>query len=121
MANVDLNTAIKNLVATEVAKTLEPYRLMLERLAAFIEGSPAPRGPGRPPKAAGGKRGRKARKNGKNAASKFEAGMAVRYRQGRGEFDAKVASVDVEKNQVALVRAKDGKKVNRPASKIYPA
>jgi ribosomal protein L16/L10AE len=45
----------------------------------------------------------------------------VRYRQGRGEFEAKVVEVDTEKNLVTVERAKDGKKVSRPAAKLYPA
>ncbi|HEY3446754.1 MAG TPA: hypothetical protein VGK67_10340 [Myxococcales bacterium] len=122
MAKVDLNTAIRNLVAVEVERTLEPYRQLLERLEQFVGGAPARRGPGRPPKAGGrGRPGRKAAKAGTGDASKFKVGQAVKYRQGRGEFEATVAAVDTEKNLVSLERSKDGKKVDRPASKIYPA
>ena len=121
MAKVDLNTAIRNLVAVEVERTLEPYRQLLERLEQFVGGASVRRGPGRPPKA--GNRGRPARraKVGAGDASKFKVGQAVKYRQGRGEFEATVSAVDTEKNLVSLERSKDGKKVDRPASKIYQA
>jgi sRNA-binding protein len=122
MPNVDLNAAIRKLVAAEVDRTLEPYQQMLERLVQLLGQKPARRGPGRPPKAAGARRGRKARKarkGGKGDASRFREGQVVKYRQGRGEFEATVLAVDVENNSVKLERKKDGKKVERPATKIY--
>jgi len=124
MANVDLNAAIRNLVAAEVEKTLEPYRELLERMESFVRGEAPKRGPGRPPKAAGAKKpGRKPGKRAKaqGDASKFQVGQAVKYKQGRGEFDATVTGVDVEANTVQIERSKDGKKLTRPAGKVYPA
>jgi sRNA-binding protein len=128
MANVDLNSAIRNLVSAEVEKTLQPYRQMLERFAQAIGSAPAARGPGRPRKVAaeaaparrGGRKARKAVAVAGDAA-KFSEGQSVRYKQGRGEFEAKVVSVDKETNIVTVERAKDGKVVARPAAKIYAA
>ena len=121
MAKADLNTAIRNLVVTEVESILEPYRGLLERMAGFFGSAPASRGPGRPPRAEG--RGRPARRAARSAnmgdASKFKVGQAVRYRQGRGEFEATITAVDVEGGMVSIERTSDGKKLDRPASKIY--
>ncbi|MGC4115864.1 MAG: hypothetical protein QM765_14970 [Myxococcales bacterium] len=118
MARDDRNTAIRNLVAVEVERTLEPYRELLERAEQFVSGAPARHGPGRPPKAAGRARPARRAAKGSGDASKFKVGQAVKYRQGRGEFEATVAEVDAEKNLVTVERSKDGKKVVRPASKI---
>ena len=120
MANVDLNHAIRNLVAAEVERTLEPYRLMLDRLVRLVGQKPARRGPGRPPKAASApRRRRKARRGGKVDATRFREGQVVRYKQGRGEFEATVLSVDAAAGIVKLERKKDGKKIGRPAAKVY--
>ncbi|MBI5547325.1 MAG: hypothetical protein HY901_25870 [Deltaproteobacteria bacterium] len=120
MANVDLNGAIRGLVAAEVERALEPYRLMLDRLASVIGAKPERAAPGRAPKAgAAPRRGPKPARAGKGDASKFQEGQAVRYRQGRGEFEATVLAIDTERNVVTVERAKDGKKVERPAAKIY--
>ena len=128
MPNVDLNSAIRSLVAGEVEKILLPYKHLLERMAQFVGGKPAAkRGPGRPPKAVkaavGGKRrqrrGKKARKGSKGDVSRFHDGQAVRYKQGRGEFAASVVSIDKDAGTLTLERTKDGKKVVRPAFKVY--
>jgi len=128
MSNVDLNASIRGLVSGEVEKILLPYRQILERMAQFMGEKPAKRGPGRPPKAAvaaGGKKhrrkGRKARKAGKGDVSKFREGQTVHYKQGRGEFEASVVAIDLAAGSLLLERAKDGKKVNRPAAKVYAA
>ena len=122
MPRVDLNDAIRNLVAGEVERTLAPYQQLLARLEQFMGGAPAPRGPGRPPKAGGRARpARRPAKLGKGDASKFKVGQAVKYRQGRGEFEATVSAVDTGTNIVSIERIKDGKKIDRPASKLYEA
>ena len=51
---------------------------------------------------------------GRGDASKFKDGQAVRYKQGRGEFEAKVVKIDADSNTVTIQRAKDGKKTMNP-------
>ena len=129
MPNVDLNAAIANLVAAEVKAILEPYMSTLDRVAAFVGGQPARRGPGRPRKSAGLKAKpshRRARRgsNVKRAArllKKFSEGQSVTYKQGRGAFEAKVLSIDTEAGTLILARATDGKKVMRPVRKVTAA
>jgi hypothetical protein len=126
MPNFDLDTAIRGLVSSEVEKVLEPYKSLLERMAAFA-GAPAPRrGPGRPPRGAAPvrrqRRGRGGgRRNSKGDASRFSEGQAVRYKQGRGIFDATVMGINAEDNTLTIQRVKDGKKIVRPAGKVYVA
>jgi len=48
------------------------------------------------------------------------AGQTVLYRQGRGEFEATVVSVDSTASTVVLKRTTDGKTVSRPFAKLYP-
>jgi hypothetical protein len=123
--SLDLNDAIRSLVANEVEAALGPHREALARISAFLGiASPASgraanrlRGPGR--RAAGGRRGAPRRAVGRGDASKFKEGQEVRYRQGRGEFEAKVIRIDGDTNTVVLERAKDKKRVERPASKVY--
>lgn len=107
--------------------------------------APVRRGPGRPPRAAAAttstptsrrrappsavkaRSGAKAKaskapkssKPGRGEAGSFRAGQAVKYRQGRGEFEATVVVFDSDKGTVSLKRNKDGKKVVRPISKVY--
>jgi hypothetical protein len=104
----DVNAAFRAVVANEVARALAPYRGALDALSR-LAGSPR-RTPGRPPGSVSG-----------GDASKFSAGQAVRYKQGRGEFAAKVVSIDTAKHRVTIAREKDGKKVTRPADKVYAA
>ncbi|HCF59570.1 MAG TPA: hypothetical protein DFS52_16445, partial [Myxococcales bacterium] len=52
-------------------------------------------------------------------ASRFHEDQLVRYKQGRGEFEAKVIAVDTKANLVTLERTTDKKQVERPAGKIY--
>lgn len=120
MPNLDLNDAIQRMVSAEVERELGPYRELLQRLADFAGGRGGRRAAA-PVRAAakGGRRG--ARKAGAGDASRFKAGQAVRYKQGRGVFEATVVAVDADRNVLTLERAKDGKKVERPAAKIYEA
>jgi hypothetical protein len=129
MAQIDLNDVIKRAVSDEVNRVMSPYTDVLRRLAsAFGTGLPQPaagRGPGRGAGAA--KKARRSagrpRKNtvkvGKGDASKFEVGQGVRYKQGRGEFTATVVARDTETHMLTVRREKDGKEVQRPASKVY--
>jgi len=45
----------------------------------------------------------------------------VTYRQGRGSFEARIVRFDSEKKELVLERLSDGKRVVRPASKVYTA
>ena len=105
----NLEAAIRAIVSEEVSRALAPYQSALKALATLSGGR---RGPGRP---------KGSRNHAKGDASKFSVGHAVRYKQGRGEFEAKVVRVDVEANSVTVERVKDGKKVTRPAGLIYRA
>ncbi len=126
MANVDLNDAISSLVASEVERVLQPYRGVLERMAEFAGVSTVvKRGPGRPPASAAAatttvaRRSRRPVREMGGDVSDFREGQSVQYKQGRGIFDATVLSVNVESGMLMLQRSKDGKKVERPASKVY--
>jgi sRNA-binding protein len=129
-----LNDAVRSLVAEEVESALEPYRSTLQALATLTGGGAVRRGPGRPPwsrnrgagRPAKARRGRPAKRATRSAtgggdASKFSNGQAVRYKQGRGEFAAKVVKIDSDHNRVTIERDHDGKKVVRPADKVYAA
>ncbi len=122
------DSAIRGVIAEEVEQALQPYRDLLTQITKFVGMPTAGRGPGRPPKALleeaprrGRKPGRKPgrRAAGKGDASAFSAGQTVRYRQGRGEFEAKVVEIDSATNTVTVERVSDGKQVQRPAAKIY--
>lgn len=47
------------------------------------------------------------------------AGALVTYRQGRGTFDAEVIRIDELSKMVTLQRTLDGKRVIRPADRVY--
>jgi len=118
----DLNHAVRAIVADQIAETLAPYQSALAAMAT-LTGGVVRLGPGRPkgysPKRAKG--GRTAKTQGGGDASKFSNGQTVRYKQGRGEFEAKIVKIDATANRVTVERAKDGKKVVRPADKVYAA
>jgi hypothetical protein len=133
MPIADLDTALHSIVATEVAVAIEPIRAVLDRLCGLVGGEPARRGRGRPRRssAAGAqpaapvgrrraRRGSKAKKL-VSAASKFSVGQKVLYRQGAGEFEAKIVRVDAAKGKVQVERISDGKKVVRPSTKVKVA
>lgn len=123
MANVDLNDAISSLVASEVERVLQPYRGLLDRMAEFagVSTTAVKRGPGRPPAAVAAvtRRPRRVVREMGGDVSDFREGQSVQYKQGRGIFDATVLSVNEESGMLMLQRSKDGKKVERPASKVY--
>lgn len=126
MANVDMNEVVRQMVADEVEKVLGPYRATIERLGNAFGMSAAPararRGPGGPAAAPRAARGAgRAPRIAPGDASKFKEGQSVKYKQGRGEFVASVEKVDTEGNMLTLKREKDGKKVQRPAGKVYAA
>lgn len=53
------------------------------------------------------------------AGSGIVVGAQVRYRQGRGTFDAEVIRVDAITGTATLQRISDGKRVVRPLDRIY--
>ena len=95
----DFNNAIHSMIEQAVAEAMKPYARLLR------DSKPVKRGPGRPSKVA-------------PVAMTFSVGDRVSYKQGRGTFDARVASVDLAKVLYGLVRVSDGKKVARPAAKV---
>ena len=124
MPPIDFNDAVRAAVADEVERVLGPHLEVLRRLSsAFGTGG----GDGRVRRTAGpgarrrGRPGRRAQVGGRGDASKFKEGQKVRFKQGRGEFDATVTSIDSNTNTLTLKRDRDGKRVERPASKVYAA
>jgi hypothetical protein len=128
MANMDLGGLISELVEQRVHSILGPHMEALERISSFL-GMAHRRSPGRPAGSRTAKRGpgrtgrtgrpsRSARRGGGDVA-KFEEGQKVRYRQGKGEFEATVLRTDAKAGTVTVQRNKDGKRVTRPADKIY--
>jgi len=132
MPTPNLSTTIRSLVADEVAAALAPYTSLLERMSSLFDNAPVRRGPGRPRKATAKaappaapvrlrrRRGSKA-KAAARAAKNLTVGQKVTFKMGRGAFEAKVVSIDAAKGTVELERAKDGKKVTRPAAKVTAA
>jgi hypothetical protein len=51
----------------------------------------------------------------------FAVGQEVRYKQGRGAFNATVKAVDENAKTLTLARVSDGKQVVRPFDKVTPA
>jgi len=124
MPTFDLDSSIRSLVADAVKASLDPYRDILDRMAALLGEAPARRAPERaaavPAPAVRGRRRRRGGRARKAArlAQQLSEGQSVRYKQGRGTFDARVLSIDSAKGAVTLERISDGKKVVRPASKV---
>lgn len=114
MAN-DLKKLIAGIVAQEIDSALTPYRAVLEDLVSMLGGK---RGPGRP---RGHRTSSATRSTDRGDASTFQVGQAVSYKQGRGDFEATVVSVELDTNTVTVQRDSDGKEVSRPASKISAA
>jgi hypothetical protein len=123
MPPIDFNDAVRAAVADEIDRVLGPHMETLKRLSNAFGTGPD----GRERRAAGPgprRRGRPARRGaigGRGDASKFKEGQKVRFKQGRGEFDATVTAIDGSTNTLTLKRDKDGKRVERPASKVYAA
>ncbi|NVJ18872.1 PspA [Myxococcus sp. AM010] len=55
------------------------------------------------------------------ASVSFAVGQEVRYKQGRGAFNATVKAVDEKAKTVTVARVSDGKQVVRPFDKVTPA
>jgi hypothetical protein len=116
MPNADFSNVVRQIVADEIEATLAPYRDLLDQLIALQGGG---RRRGRPPGRSVGPR--KAATPTPPAAKNLKKGTKVRYRQGRGEFEAEVIKLDEARGVVTLLRSKDSKKIKRPAAKVYQA
>lgn len=46
-------------------------------------------------------------------------GSIVHYKQGRGEFEARIVAFDAATRTVTLERLRDGRRVKRPAARVY--
>lgn len=126
MANPDLSGLLAAMVEKKVQEVLEPHLDALERLSSFLGVPSTRRGPGRPRGSRNISRRTTAKGRGtgrlaKGDASAFHEGQKVTYRQGRGEFEAKVIKSDVKANLVTVERMTDGKRVVRPAAKLSTA
>jgi hypothetical protein len=64
------------------------------------------------------RRGRRATKV-RALSGALRAGETVRYRQGRGEFEVKVLSVNQRAGTARLQRTADGKRVERRVSALF--
>ncbi|XXF79769.1 PspA [Myxococcaceae bacterium GXIMD 01537] len=141
----DMMSAIRSVVAQEVAKTLGRQVELLEQIAQYLgvpgtsrasaavapkRATPASAGRRRETsKPAAKKRGRPQSSakeatsaNGSEVSSApFKQGQGVRYKQGRGTFPAVVKSVNEEDGTVTLERQGDGKQVVRPYKKVEAA
>jgi hypothetical protein len=115
-AHLDIAAKLRSIIALEVERALAPY---LEALDSARH-RPAPQ-PNRVV-AAGIAQPKRARRAHKAAAPvSFEIGQRVLYRQGRGQFAAKVSGIDQGKGFVEVTRESDGKQVLRPAAKLVAA
>jgi hypothetical protein len=97
-ARLDLASKLRALIAAEVEAALAPYRDLLAQA-----------------------RGAKPKRKPAAAPIAFKLGQRVLYRQGRGQFAAKVTRVDQERGLVEVERESDGKRVLRPAKKLQAA
>src|SRR5690606_38481619 len=117
-----------------VEKALSPYLDVLDRVSRFLGETPVRRGAGRPRSTAAAgtaaapkRRTRRGRRRAGAAAadkgdvSQFTEGQQVKYRQGRGEFEATIAQIDRENSVLILERKGDKKRVQRPPAKVYAA
>lgn len=113
MSAVDFDAAVRTVVTSEIESALAPHRDLLDRMVAFL---------GQPPAASVSRRGGEQSRTQKaptGDVSRLQVGQTVRYRQGRGEFDALITKIDAASGFVTLTRVFDNKLVERPASKVY--
>lgn len=118
---IDLNVAIRAIVAEEVEAALAPHREALERIEAFL-GVGAPtrrraRQPGAPAEELP-RRTAPLRSSERGDASRFQRGQRVRIKVGRGSDLGTVQDLDLRTNSVLVKRDKGGDVVKRPASRV---
>ena len=125
MAKMDMSAVIRAIVAEEVKAQLAPYADVLGDLQKLVGTDIPRRGPGRPvARAEKPRRTPRADKAmvsdaAKEAVKNYREDQLVRYKQGRGEFEAKVIGIDLEMGMLKLERTSDKKQVARPADKVY--
>lgn len=130
MAKMDMSAVIRAIVAEEVKTQLAPYADVLVDLQKLVgTDMTVRRGPGRPTAPRADKPRRAAARGDKPAlvseaakteVLKYQEGQQVRYKQGRGEFEAIIVGIDAEMGMLKLERTSDKKQVARPADKVYP-
>ena len=126
MAKMDLSAVLRVIVAEEVKAQLAPYADVLGDLQKLVGTDVPRRGPGRPTaRVEKPRRAPRADKNivsdaAKEAVARYQDGPRVRYKQGRGEFEAMIVGIDAEMGLLKLERTSDKKQVARPADKVYP-
>lgn len=101
MTTIDLNALVENAVAQKIESLLS--NLNPAKPVAKVSAPITPR----------------TSRRAKGTAGTVEVGHKVLYRQGRGEFEAVVTSVNKDGGMVTLKRVKDGKEVTRPLTKLY--
>ena len=134
MAQTDLHESLRQIVSEQLQDALAPHQALLEQIAAFLgiggaTGSRTTRVARAVPaartaratatRARRGSTGRGRGRAASTSSASFKEGQEVRYRQGRGEFEATVIKID--EDAVTVERKTDGKKVTRPADKLYAA
>lgn len=101
---------IQRLIQETVQRVLSPHLEALHRLSVFL-------GDGRPMRVSK-KLPRRNVMAKKVATNSFNYGDVVKYRAGRGEYSAMVLGTSPD-GRLKLEREKDGKRVLRPAAKVY--
>lgn len=117
---MEIQEQFEALVNKGVAKALEPYSEAIIALAKLVR-SAEPEAQEERTEAPRAKRKAaepRIYKDAVEAAKNFSVGQKVRYRQGRGEFEATVEEVNQNRGELVLKRVTDGKIVERPASKV---
>lgn len=123
MEQKEIQEQFEALVNKGVAKALSPYRDAIIALAELVR-SAAPDAQEKRPAATRAKRASaepRVVKGAVEASKQFSVGQKVRYRQGRGEFEATVEVNDQNAGELVLNRVSDGKIVRRPATKVTAA
>jgi hypothetical protein len=118
--SLNLDSAIRALVAEEVARVLFPHQNTLSRLEGLF-GTPGARAAVKG-SVKGAAKGRKASRKADKAKridwARYAEGAKVTYQVGRGTFDAKIVAIDKDSGLLTLERAKDKKKFQRAAAKV---
>ncbi|HEY3447361.1 MAG TPA: hypothetical protein VGK67_13400 [Myxococcales bacterium] len=132
MRETDFAQVVEEMVAEELSLRLEPFKKLLQRLDEARSVVQPRKGPGRPPRAEiekleailtggriarGAKRAPAAAARPARASRSLKPGDVVKYRQGRGTFDAFVIRSEPG-GDVVVERISDGKRVKRPAAKL---
>lgn len=117
---MEIQEQFEALVNKGVAKALEPYSEAIIALAKLVRSAEPEAQEERTeaPKAKRKAAEPRIYKDAVEAAGRFSVGQEVRYRQGRGVFNATVYEINSNTGVIVLKRNQDGKIVERPASKV---